>query len=304
MALAHETTAGTPLADTAVLVGLAAAVAAGYLSGARPLRSPTRSFWVWSSWAWRRYAFCAGLLVLVVCLLPAIDPVVDASFPLHMVQHMVLMFVAAPLLALGAPGLPLLLALPPRWRRRVNALRAARPVRAARTVAARPAVILLVNAVVIVGWHLPGVYTATLRSDPVHVAEHACFLLAAWLLWAPLAAAHRELDGGAAVLYVFLSGFPMVGVGAALVMADRPLYPAQTGTGPGALAAQQVAGVLMWIPPTFLSLLLCAALLLLWFRTLERASPGYAPLPPAIPPPLPAAGRARSPGARPGEVLR
>jgi putative membrane protein len=304
MPLVHETTLGSQLSDTVLLVGLAVAAAAGHLVGAGRLHSPARPFWAWQSWTWRRYAFCAGLAVLVASLLPVIDPVVDASFPLHMVQHMVLMFVAAPLLALGAPGLPLLLALPPRWRRRVNALRTAGPVRGVRAVAVMPAVALVVNAVVVVGWHLPGIYDAALRSDTVHVAEHLCFLLAAWLLWAPLAAPRGALDGGRAVLYVFVSGFPMVGVGAALVLADRPLYPAQTGTGPAALAAQQTAGVLMWIPPTFLSLVLCAALVLVWFRGMERTAPGDAPLPSAIPPALPPTRRAGVLTPPPGELLR
>ena len=147
---------------------------------------------------------------------------------------------------------------------------------------------LAVFSVVVVAWHLPAVYTAALEHDVLHEAEHAFFLLAAWLLWLPLASPDRPLDGGRGTLYVFVGGFPMIGVGAALVMAPRPLYPAQTGTGPGALAAQQLAGVIMWVPPTFLALLLVAALVLTWFRGMERMSPGDSALPSPIPPELPA----------------
>jgi cytochrome c oxidase assembly factor CtaG len=193
---------------------------------------------------------------------------------------------AAPLLALGAPGLPFLLALPHGWRRRVAVLRNSAPGRRVRAVVVSPVFAFVVFTVVVVAWHLPAVYTAALEDDVVHEAEHACFLLAAWLLWVPLAAPDRSLDGGRGVLYVFVGGFPMIGVGAALVMAPWPLYPAQTGTGPGALAAQQMAGVLMWVPPTFLALFVVAALVLFWFRGMERTSPGDAPLPPAIPPDL------------------
>jgi putative membrane protein len=207
---------------------------------------------------------------------------------LHMTQHLVLMFVAAPLLALGAPGLPLLLALPHRWRRRAAAVRGSPPGRRARSVVASPVLGLLVFSVVVVCWHLPSVYTAALRDDALHEAEHAFFLLAAWLLWLPLASPDRTLDGGRGTLYVFLGGFPMIGVGAALVMAPRPLYPAQTGSGPAALAEQQTAGVLMWVPPTFLSLVVVTALVLSWFRSMERTSPGDSPLPSPIPPDLPA----------------
>lgn len=287
---AHEATARVWLPDTVLLVGVAAAVCAGYLAGARRLPPGFRT---WRAWGWRRWAFCAGVAITVLAVLPPIDPVVDDSFVLHMTQHLVLMFVAAPLLALGAPGLPLLLALPHRWRRRVAAARSSGAGRRARAVLTSPVLGLVLFAVVLVAWHLPSVYTAALEHDAVHVAEHVFFLLAAWLLWLPLAAPDRPLDGGRGTVYVFLGGFPMIGVGAALVMAPRPLYPAQTGNGPGALAAQQMAGVLMWVPPTFLSLFVVAALILSWFRGMERTSPGNCTPPPAIPPDLPAfvAGR-------------
>jgi putative membrane protein len=282
--LAHEESAGGQLSDTVLLVGGAAAVCAGYLTGARRLPSGFRT---WRAWGWRRWAFCAGMGVTVLAVLPPIDPVVDASFVLHMTQHLVLMFVAAPLLALGAPGLPLLLVLPPRWRRGAAAVRSSGTGRRARSVGASPVLALVVFAVVVVAWHLPALYSAALEHDVLHETEHGFFLFAAWLLWLPLASPDRALDGGRGTLYVFLGGFPMIGVGAALVMAPRPIYPEQTGTGPGALAAQQMAGVLMWVPPTFLSLLVVAALVLSWFRGMERTSPGDSPLPSAVPPDLP-----------------
>jgi cytochrome c oxidase assembly factor CtaG len=286
MVLAHASGTDSPLIGTAVLVALGAAVLAGYLVGAARLHTPEH-FWEWRSWGWRRWAFGAGVLVVVATLLPVIDPYVDDSFPLHMIQHMVLLFVAAPLLALGAPGVPFLLLLPRAARRRVNAVRGAASVRRVRTVTALPAVGVLGYSGVVLIWHLPAVYDAALGSDVVHIAEHACFLAAGWLLWAPLAAPLRRLDGGRGVFYVFLSGFPMSLVGAVLTLAPRPIYPQQTGTGPGALAAQQLAGVLMWIPPTIASLALCAVLILLWFRRMERTAPGTAPLPSPVPPALP-----------------
>jgi putative membrane protein len=293
--LAHEATTGSLVSGTVLLLGVAAAVCAGYHAGARRLPPGFRS---WRAWSWRRWAFFAGVGVTALAVLPPIDPLVDDSFVLHMTQHLVLMFLAAPLLALGAPGLPLLLALPHRWRRHMAAARSSGAGRRARAVVTSPVLGLVLFAVVLVAWHLPSVYTAALEHDVLHEAEHASFLLGAWVLWLPLAAPDRTLDGGQGTLYVFLGGFPMIGLGAALVMAPRPLYPAQTGTGPGALAAQQLAGVIMWVPPTFLSLFVVAALVLSWFRGMERTSPGGSPLPSAIPPELPGlvAGR--------GEVAR
>jgi putative membrane protein len=281
--------AGSTRLETTVLLALAAAALTGYIAGARRLRGRSVGFWSWRRGPWRGWAFGAGVVVVVVALLPAIDPVVDESFPLHMVQHMVLMFVAAPLLALGAPGLPFLLALPMTARRTVAAVRSGRRARRARAVLVSPAVGVVGYSAILLVWHLPDVYTAALRSDAVHIAEHVCFLVAGWLLWAPLCGRDRVLEGGRGVLYVFLSGFPMSLLGAILTLADRPLYPAQTGTGAGAVAEQQLAGVLMWIPPTFLALGVCAVLVLFWLRGMEAVSPGTTPLPSAIPPPLPVA---------------
>ena len=294
---AHRETAGAQLSDTALLVAAAVAVGAVYWLGLRRLHSrPGRHTGasIGGSWWWRRWCFATGLVVVVTALLPVIDPYVDHSFPLHMTQHLVLMFVAAPLLALGAPGLPLLLALPHRWRRRVAAVRGARTVRQGRAVATLPALCLLASTALLCVWHLPDLYDRALENDSVHVLEHVSFLVSGALLWFPLTTPARALDGGRAVLYVFVSGFPTAALGAILTLAPQPIYPEQTGTGPGALTAQQLAGVLMWIPSTFVAVLLCAALMLLWFRRMERSAPGTAPLPSPEPPPLPVAAVPRT----------
>ena len=284
---AHAETTGSRLSDTAMLVAVAAAIGVVYWIGVRRLR-PRSGGAIGGSWWWRRWCFVAGLVVVVVALLPVVDPWVDHSFPLHMTQHLVLMFVAAPLLALGAPGLPLQMVLSRRWRRRMAAVRGAPVVRHGRTLVTLPALMLAVSTALLCVWHLPDLYSAALGSDTVHELEHFSFLVAGGLLWFPLTTPGRALDGGRAVLYVFVSGFPTAALGAILTLAPHPIYPAQTGTGPGALTAQQLAGVLMWIPSTFFAVLLCAGLMLLWFRGMERTAPGTSPLPSPEPPELPA----------------
>jgi cytochrome c oxidase assembly factor CtaG len=98
------------------------------------------------------------------------------------------------------------------------------------------------------------------------------------------------LEGGQAVFYVFVSGFPMTLVGAVLTLSPRILYPTQTGTGPGALAAQQLAGVLMWIVSAAITLGISAVLVIAWLHGMERTNPSDSALPSPIPPPLPVAG--------------
>lgn len=273
--LAHGGAHGGLLWQTAVLVGTAAALAVAYDVGARRLLAahPT------SSWTWRRWAFPAGLAVLVVALLPPLEPVVEENFPLHMAQHVALLMVAAPLLALGASGLPLLLALPHRWRRRIAGVRSSSPVRRTRAVATLPAVVVSVHAAVVCAWHLPGLYSAALGSTAVHVTEHATFLAVGWWFWSLVTTPAAELDGRT-VLYIAASGLPMNLLGAVLTFAPVPLYPAQTGTGVGALTQQQLAGLLMWVPAGMVYLGLCAVVLLVWLGRLERQSPAGTVLPP------------------------
>lgn len=302
-------TASKQLTQSLVLIAIAVAVCAPYVVGARRLVAARRGpAGAWRSWAWRRWAFCGGVLVAMIAVSPPLDPIVDASFPLHMVQHEVLMFIAAPLFALGAPGLPWLMALPHRGRRRVARVRAWPPVRRLRAVAALPVMAVIFFYVVIFGWHVPQVYDLALANDTVHEAEHACFLFASWWLFAPLAAPRHRLEGGLAVLYMFLSGFPMIGIGAGLAMATHALYPAQTGTGAGAVAEQQAAGVIMWVPPTFVAVALGVVLIGAWLRGMERDNPAGDQLPDPTPPPLPAGGApaslvpsaGRRSGRRPG----
>jgi putative membrane protein len=270
---------GGMLGSTVGLVGVAAGVVAAYLAGVQRLRATPGG----SVWSWRRYPFVAGLAVLVAVLLPPLEPVVEESFPAHMAQHIVLLLVAAPLLALGAPGLPLLLALPRRWRRPVVGVRASRPVRHVRVLATLPAVVVTVHAAVLLAWHLPSLYSAALASTAVHVTEHAAFLAVGWWFWSLVAAPSAVLDGRT-VLYVAVSGLPMNLIGAVLTFAPHPLYPAQTGTGPGALTEQQLAGLLMWIPAGLVYLGLCAGVTLLWLRRMDRDAPTEVPLPPPVPP--------------------
>ncbi|SFE83241.1 cytochrome c oxidase assembly protein [Blastococcus tunisiensis] len=288
--VAHGAEAGGTLAGTALLVGPAAAVAAAYEAGVRRLL-PTGP----PSWRWRRWSFHLGLVVLVTVLLPVVEPVVEESFPAHMAQHIALLLVAGPLLAAGQPGLPLLLALPHPWRRRVAAVRSSRSARRVRAAVTVPAVVVAVHAAVVAAWHLPSVYAAALSSTAVHVTEHACFLAVGWWLWAAVSTSSRQQLDGRTVLYVVASGLPMNLLGAVLVFAPEPLYPEQTGTGTGALAEQQLAGLLMWVPAGMAYLLLCTVLVLVWLRRMERDAPGGVPLPPPTLDALPVPARSGRP---------
>lgn len=282
--LSHGGGEGSALSQTALLVGLTAGVATAYFAGVGRLLTANPT----SSWAWRRWSFALGLTVLVVATLPQLEPVVERSFPAHMVQHTALLLVVAPLLALGRPGVPLLLALPRKLRRRVAAIRSSAPGRRGRAALTLPAVVVTVHVAVVLAWHLPTLYSAALTSTAVHVTEHAAFLAVGWWFWSLVTSPVNQLDGRT-VLYIAATGVPMNGLGAMLTFAPTLLYPEQTGTGSDALVQQQLAGLLMWVPAGAVYLTICAVVVLLWLRRLDRESPADVPLPPPVPPqPVPA----------------
>jgi putative membrane protein len=203
---------------------------------------------------WRAAAFAGALLTLFVALISPLDALGSALFSAHMVQHLLLMMVAAPLMALGEPLLVSLWALPVRWRRAL----ARRWIRARRLrdiwrAISVPAVAWLLHVGFLWSWHLPVLYERALRSDEVHAMEHATFFLTALLFWWLLSRRHgRRMRVGGAVAYLFGAALLSTILGAAITMSRRPWYPSHFGTtqawGLAPLEDQQLAGLLMWIP--------------------------------------------------------
>jgi putative membrane protein len=222
----------------------------------------------------RTAAFGSGLLVVLVATCGPPDAFAEVSFTAHMVQHLLLQLVAAPLLVLGM-SVTLLLRADTRWlpRRRLG--------RALRSPAVRlvslPAVTLAAFAAVLVGSHLPAVYDLTLRNETVHEAEHALYLATASLFWwtaigldpAPGRPAHPTR-----MLYQLLIMPVMTFLGVAIAGADRVLYPYYEDNTPpwgaSALHDQQTAGTLMWISGMVIIPPLLVLVLLRWLDQEER----------------------------------
>jgi putative membrane protein len=219
--------------------------------------------------------FVAGLAVLAVALLPPLATAAHDSLTAHMVQHVLLMVVAAPLLAVGAPLPTLLWALP------AGARQAALPVwRAAmrshgRAWAGWIAVTLLAQAVVMLAWHAPSLYDAALHHEVLHVLEHATYLVTAtafaWTVGVGSPQRH-----GAAVPVLFVAALPGTALGAALTLASAPWYSDYPS-----MADQQLAGVVMWGFAGLAYVLAAACLFGLWLAGLERDTPAR-PLEPAV----------------------
>jgi cytochrome c oxidase assembly factor CtaG len=195
-------------------------------------------------WEGRRtLAFLGGLAAIAVALAP-LDRAAAGSLPGHMAQHLVLIFVAPPLLLSGAPLRLALATLPTAAGRALARLGRGRVIAAL----SRPAVALACFAAVLLGTHVPGFYEAALEQPLLHATEHVLYLLAGLLLWAPVLAPAplpRRLGPIGSVLYLLLAMLPGAVIGLALMTATGPVFPAY-GNSPAALDEQWRAGMVMW----------------------------------------------------------
>lgn len=206
------------------------------------------------------FAYAAGLSAIAAALLGPIDRLADASLSWHMVQHLALMSVAAPLLLLGAPVRLALAALPPHGAMRVAAVLGSAPVRAL----GHPVFGLGVLIAVLYGAHFSPLYESALENENVHAAEHAMFLSAALLYWMPIfavAPAPYARSHPVRILALFLSLPATAFLGFAFYVTNKVLYPHYAAR-PDALADQMNAGAVMWLSagtPVLLALLWCVA---------------------------------------------
>src|SRR6202034_579914 len=133
---------------------------------------------------WREAAFTLGLVMIVLALESPLDVYADRLFWVHMCQHVLLLTVAPPLILLGRPWPRMWLGLPLQLRTtNGRKLAKARWTAGLRALARRWPAWLLFNATLI-GWHIPGAYDLTLRSQTVHDLEHAMFFFTGLLFWA------------------------------------------------------------------------------------------------------------------------
>ncbi len=223
-------------------------------------------------------SFAAGLLVLAAALISPIDALGSALFSGHMLQHMLLILVAAPLLVLGAPLGPLLLGLPRAAQLRLGGIwQSARWLRAAGHALAQPFVAWSLHALVFWAWHAPGLYQAALRSELVHGLEHLSLLGTALFFWWAVLPARgaRPAAQGLAVLLLFTMALQSGLLGALITFAPEAWYEAYRAStaawGLTPLEDQQLAGASMWVASGAAYLLAALGVFAAWLNRIERA---------------------------------
>jgi len=210
-----------------------------YAQGGRA-RSPDR---------WRAAAFYGGIATIMLALDSPIDAYADKLFSVHMLQHVLLLTVAPPLLVLGRAWPRLWQPLP------VTARRAGARLIAAGAPLARPSVALVLMTADLAAWHVPVLYNETLRNNLVHQAEHLTFVVTGIMFWAAILGApplRARIGGAQRCAYLVLAMIPGWVLAIVLAFARKPLYAyaalAHRPGGISALADQQLAAGVMWVP--------------------------------------------------------
>ena len=197
-------------------------------------------------------AFASGWLAILIALSPPMDEWSERWLAAHMIQHELLMVVAAPLIAAAAPLVAILWAMPAGTRQPLARGVRQPPIVRAWELLTSPATGFVLYALALWVWHLPALYDRALESEGLHVVEHLCFFGTAALFWWGIAhGQHGRAGYGAAVVYIFATAAHGGVLGALLTFAPRVWYPpylANHTPNFTPLEDQQLAGLLMWVP--------------------------------------------------------
>ncbi len=204
---------------------------------------------------WRAGAFLAGMFLLWFALASPLDTLSGFVLTAHMLQHMLLMMVAPPLILLGAPLIPIVRGLP-----RFAAREFAGPflnwplANRVGTALANPICALILMGVATFAWHTPRLYELALGSSAWHEVEHACFFLASIIFWWPVVQpwpSRAQWPRWAMVPYLFIGDLQNTILSAILVFSDQVIYPSYAMTprlfGFTAQQDQAAAGAMMWV---------------------------------------------------------
>lgn len=190
--------------------------------------------------------FLSGLAIMALALASPLDELTHRWLAAHMVQHLLLMVVVAPLVWMGAPVVPLLVGLPGWARGIVLSGLSGAGIRCVTRALVHPAVGWVAFALSFWFWHVPALYDLALESDFWHYVEHACFLASALLFWRPVILAwpaRMAWPRWTMIPYLGLAMFQSLPLAAILTFSDRVIY-----AGYSSLDDQALAGVIMWLP--------------------------------------------------------
>ncbi len=233
---------------------------------------------------WRSASFYTGLMVLAIALSSPLEILSQQLFWAHMVQHVLLLVVAPPLIVLARPWIRLWRSLPLQSRRSLGRWlgqgESAEPLRRLTRTIGSPLVSFVLFSVVMLAWHVPAFFDATLRSSALHALEHTMFFCTALLFWKqvlPSPPLRVRLDPLQRIVYLVGAMVISWVLAVVLALAPHPLYEfyAHEASRPGgisAMADQQIAAGIMWVPGSITFLIVIFAYVNRWLAPDAPAS--------------------------------
>lgn len=246
-----------------VLISLLIATLGVYLYETGPIIR--RHGWGPQLSAWKPICFSGALIILALTLLSPLDEIGERYlFWVHMVQHMTLTLIVAPLILLGVPG----------WM--VDGLVQNQHVRGVTRrllcPLLRPVPTLLVSQSILIAWHVPAMFELALGNKIMHDIEHLSFMVSGILMWWPILSRSRVLPRSEPIWlipYLFILPIPTAVLGALITFSRQVIYEtyalAPRLSDISALQDQELSGLLMWVPGKLLFWVVMGIVFYQWF---------------------------------------
>lgn len=196
--------------------------------------------------------FFLGWLALCIALISPLDSLGNWLFSAHMLQHEMLMIVAAPLMIIGKPLAIWIWAFPTEGRFKIGRFTFIPLVDHIWGALTHPFNAWVLHALALWLWHIPSLFDAALRNNNIHILQHFSFLFSALLFWWSVIGKHaRGSNPGWAMIAIFTTMLHTGALGVLLTLSSHPWYPAYDQTlafGISPLEDQQLGGLIMWVP--------------------------------------------------------
>jgi cytochrome c oxidase assembly factor CtaG len=213
---------------------------------------------------WRQACYYGGLATILIALLSPVGDLSDELLYMHMVEHLLMGDIAALLIVLGLTGPLLAPILRIRFFDRLRVL-------------THPLIAFPLWAIDMYVWHLPVFYQAALRHLAIHALEHTMFIalgINMWMcLFGPLPKP-RWFGNAAKLAYIVAVRLTGTVLGNVFLWSGKAFYPFYlTGDAAhhiGPVADQNLAGAVMMVEESFLTLGLFCWLFLRTAREIEE----------------------------------
>jgi cytochrome c oxidase assembly factor CtaG len=222
-------------------------------------------------------SFTLGWVVLALALVSPLHTLGGRLFTAHMIQHELLMAVAAPLVVLGRPGGAFSWALPAGWRGGIAPAIHNRAIAGLWHALTRPLLATVLHGLAIWAWHMPALFEAALEREWIHWLEHASLLGTSLMFWWAVLGRVGIMGYGVSLACLFATALHSSLLGTLLTFSPRPWYgpaPAASRWGLTGIEDQQLAGLIMWVPGGLVYAIAALALAAFWITESGKRAAG------------------------------